>query len=109
MSKKVFDFCNSLVIEERSAVLKYFGSKFPMFFNSNIFYRDMQYGVTSYLDAKGYLISYADAERITDAFIEKLSEENILAKINDITWKITSAEYNTGWSPHPALSAETAA
>jgi hypothetical protein len=49
MGKK--DFLNNLELlkQEEESLLGFLKAKYPMFHNSNFFYRDLQYGVRSFI------------------------------------------------------------
>ena len=75
--------------------LNYLKAKFPVFHNSNFFFRDLHYGVKSYLEKKEMPVSYAEAEKIAEKLVEFLKEKEIFILINENSWKINYPEFVT--------------
>ena len=61
---------------------------YPLFKNSNLFLRDLQYAIKSYFDMKENPISYSQAEKIAREFISELSLTNDLQQIDNKSWKL---------------------
>ncbi len=62
--------------------------RYPLFEQSNIFFRDMQYAIMSYFELKEAPIRYEDAEKLAKDFIESLEHKNELIKLDHKTWKV---------------------
>ncbi|MCF8242765.1 MAG: hypothetical protein K9J16_15410 [Melioribacteraceae bacterium] len=62
--------------------------KYPIFFNSNIFLRDLQYGIRSYFEKKDIDIDYPLAERLAHSYAEHLENDNKFIKISGNAWKV---------------------
>lgn len=62
--------------------------KFPIFFNSNIFLRDLLYAIRSYFERKEKFLSYSQAEKLALEFAEYLEKENEIKKVGKNTWKV---------------------
>ena len=75
--------------------LSYLKAKFPLFHNSNFFFRDLHYGVKSYLEKKEINVSYAEAEEIAEKMAEFLEEKEIFILVNENSWKINYPEFVT--------------
>jgi hypothetical protein len=75
--------------------LNYLKAKFPLFHNSNFFFRDLHYGVKSYLEKKEIFVSYAEAEEITEKMAEFLETKEIFILVNEKSWKINYPEFVT--------------
>jgi len=73
----------------------YLKAKFPLFHNSNFFFRDLHYGVKSYLEKKEIFVSYAEAEEIAEKMAEFLEEKEIFILVNEKSWKINYPEFVT--------------
>ena len=95
MGKK--DFSNNLELLklEDEALLGFLKAKFPMFHNSNFFYRDLQYGLRSFLEKKGIDIAYAEAAKLADAISKEFENKGIFVRVNKIGWKINYPEFTT--------------
>lgn len=95
MAKK--DFSNNLELLKREdeSFLGFLKAKYPMFHNSNFFYRDLQYGVLSFMQKKGNEITYAEAGKLADAISEEFENTGIFVRMNKIGWKINYPEFTT--------------
>jgi hypothetical protein len=62
--------------------------KYPVFKESNIFFRDIQYAIRNYYLKKGRKIDYQKSEKIASEFIEGLVKEGELKKISNNAWKV---------------------
>jgi hypothetical protein len=92
------------VVGNHIEVLNYLKSRFPLYHRSNVFFRDVQYGVRSMLEARGIGVSYPEAERIAQALIEKLEKEKILVRLDHQTWVLRYPDFST-----PQVAAKPAA
>ncbi|HZW38041.1 MAG: hypothetical protein ACM3O3_06120 [Syntrophothermus sp.] len=90
---------NNIVIsikEDPGTFLNFMKTKFPIFHNSNVFFRDIQYGVKSYLEKKDIKASYRIVDDLSEQIIKFLEEQNILLKIKEgINWKLNYPEFVT--------------
>ncbi len=68
--------------------LSYMNERYPIFWNSNIFFRDVQYAIRDYFKIKDALLSYTDAEKLASLFIDHLVTQGKLLKIDFQTWKV---------------------
>lgn len=62
--------------------------KYPVFTNSNLFLRDLQYAIINYFGKKDIKVKYGPAEKIALQFAENLEKQNDLTRINNNTWKV---------------------
>lgn len=76
-------------------LLNYLKAKFPVFHNSNFFFRDFQYGIRSFLEKKEIKASYQMAEKLAKEMAKYYQEKNLFVKINDQTWKVNKTEFVT--------------
>ena len=95
MGKKDFSNNFELIKREDESFLGFLKAKYPMFHNSNFFYRDLQYGVLSFMQKKGNEITYAEAGRLADAISEEFENKGIFVRMNKIGWKINFPEFTT--------------
>lgn len=86
---------NSILTQEKDQILNFLRNRFPIFHNSNFFFRDLQYGLRSYFEKKGINISYPQAEKYALQFADMLEKENIFVKINSQSWKVNFPEFAT--------------
>lgn len=85
----------SLLLNNQEQFLNYLRSKFPLFHNSNFFFRDLQFGIKSYFEKKKILLSYTDSEKLAYFFSSKLLEQGIFEKISDNCWKVNNLNFIT--------------
>ncbi len=95
------------LIAEKTILLNYFKSIFPVFHNSNIFFRDFQYAIQRYLEFKSIKVTYAQAEVITNKLATHLEAEGIFARVNPIGWRLNYKLFKKG-APHTFEVKQTA-
>lgn len=86
---------NNILVQEKNQILNFLRTRFPIFHNSNFFFRDLQYGIRSYFEKRGINISYPQAEKHALEFADLLEKENIFIKINSQSWKVNFPEFAT--------------
>jgi hypothetical protein len=85
--KKIDEQLNHLV-SNKEVVFEFLREKYPLFYNSNIFLRDLQYGIKTYFERKDILIKYPQAEELAFKFAEKMESEDILTRLDTSTWLV---------------------
>jgi hypothetical protein len=73
--------------------LKYLKSKFTLIHLSNFFFRDLHYGVMSYLREHGMKLKYFDAEKVTREVGSILEKNGIFKKIDHQSWLLSYPEF----------------
>jgi len=76
-------------------LLSYLKAKFPVFHNSNFFFRDFQYGIRSFLEKKEMKISYQMAEKLAEEMAKHYEGKNLFVKVNHQGWKINNPDFVT--------------
>jgi hypothetical protein len=94
MNNKINDNLNTL-LQEQKMFLNYLKAKFPVFHNSNFFYRDLEYGIKGYFEKKGSLLKNSVLGAVTDKFLEHLEQENIFVKTSSRAWKVNYPDFVT--------------
>ena len=84
-----------LLKSENEKLLRFLKAKFPMFHNSNFFYRDLQYGIRSFMEKKDIKITYDQAGVLANAVSNDLVEKGTFVKINNQSWKVNYPEFAT--------------
>ena len=82
-----------LLIESQSDFLAFLKSKFSVFHNSNLFFRDLHYGVISYFEQRRQRVAYPDAEQIARAVAVVFEKSGVLKKIDHQTWSVNYPEF----------------
>jgi len=62
--------------------------KYRIFYNSNIFARDLQYAIKQYFEKKDIKITYPEAEELMIKFSGYLISKGDLTKISNNVWKV---------------------
>ena len=73
--------------------LTHLKSRWKVIHHSNIFFRDLQYGVASYLRQRGISISYRDAERLARDVARSFEQQRIFKAIDHQTWLLEYPEF----------------
>jgi hypothetical protein len=81
------------LIENTKELLQHFKSRTQAYHLSNVFFRDFQYAILSYAEAKGLRISYGMAEGLAAQFIVTLETSEILKPIKPGSWMLNYPEY----------------
>ncbi len=92
MHKELKNLLNSLINEERT-VLNYLKSKYPMFHRSNVFFRDIQFGLKHYLENREIKLTYTESEILANEFIKYLESKGILKKISSQIYLLNYPEF----------------
>ncbi|MDI6765857.1 MAG: hypothetical protein QME52_03435 [Bacteroidota bacterium] len=81
------------VISHQAEFLKFLKSKFPVIHNSNLFFRDIHYGIMWYLQEHKLDGRYQIAEKVVQEVIKTFVQNGILKKINEQTWVLDYPEF----------------
>lgn len=81
------------VLNNEKEVLTFLKSKYPLYHLSNVFFRDIQYGIQVFLIRKKMEIGYSDAEKIAREFVAQLEKKKILSPIDKQTWVLQYPEF----------------
>ena len=84
-----------LILKEEKSLLNFLKAKFPMFNNSNFFFRDLQYGIRSFLEKKNIKVSYQEAEYLATEFGNHLEKAGLFERVNSQGWNVRIAEFVT--------------
>ncbi|MBN1302353.1 MAG: hypothetical protein JW995_14145 [Melioribacteraceae bacterium] len=76
------------LLSNKSPFFQFMRERYPLFFNSNIFLRDIQYAIRTYFERKNILISYTEAEELMKKFTQHLESEGQLVRLNYNSWKV---------------------
>ncbi len=76
------------LISNKEVFFNFMKKKYPLFQQSNLFFRDMQYAIMSYFELKEKPLKYEEAEIVAQDFIKKLVDNGELLKLDHKTWKV---------------------
>ncbi|GAB4290586.1 MAG: hypothetical protein Kow0098_09290 [Ignavibacteriaceae bacterium] len=95
MNKKDENKIIRFLTDNREEVFEFLKASFPMFHNSNFFFRDFHYGILRFLNHKNINLTYGQAEKIAKEFAQILEQEGIFIRINQTGWKVNYPEFAT--------------
>jgi hypothetical protein len=93
MNRKTQPELLGMLAENKLSFFEFLKAKYPVFHNSNIFFRDLQYGIQRYFEKKEIKITYKEAEDIAGEFIKQLEKESVFTKVNNIGWRLNFPEF----------------
>lgn len=76
------------LLANQSIFFNFMREKYRVFNNSNIFFRDIQYAIKSFLEKKEQKVKYAEAEKLAVEFIKKMESDGLLIKMSNNAWKV---------------------
>ncbi len=85
----------SALLQNKEEVLQYLKGRIPMFHQSNVFFRDIQYGIQLLLKERGSEVDYAGAERHAREFTSALEDEGVLVPVAPQTWVLNYPPFRT--------------
>jgi hypothetical protein len=78
----------NLFVEKQKDFLNFLKTRFNIFHESNVFFRDLHYGVMSFLQIQGKSHQYSSTEDLTKQIIEEYEGMKVLVRIDDRTWML---------------------
>ena len=98
---------SELVRQNSKEVLQFLKERYPLFHLSNVFFRDLHYGVREYLEKKGVKLGYSAGEGVARDFIKELEAERILVPVDSQTWTLHYPDFRKpqAKAPEPAKPA----
>jgi hypothetical protein len=93
-------------------LLLFLREKFPVIHNSNIFFRDLYYGVMAYMETRGRRLSHAAADGMAKEIAARLVSEGILTPIDHQSWRLNYPQFalpRQAPAPAPAAAKPAAA
>jgi hypothetical protein len=93
------------VLNNEQDVLNYLKDRFPVFHLSNIFFRDIHFGIQSYLKGQHHKVGYTAAEGIARQFIAQLEQKRTLRPVDRQTWVVDHVAFKKPMDK-PAVAAK---
>lgn len=75
--------------------LAYLRSRYPMYHQSNVFFRDVQYGLVDLLRTKGVLLRSDQAQKIARGILGRLEKSRLFLPVDRQTWVVNVPEFKT--------------
>ena len=95
------------LIENKEELLRYLKNRTHAYHLSNLFFRDFHYAILSFAESKRQKLSYGDAEKMAEVFIESLVQSGILKPVKPGSWMLNYPEFRKV-SEKPASLAKAA-
>ena len=73
----------------------YLKERYPIFNNSNIFLRDIQYGIKSFFEKRDIKLSYSQVDILSTSIIQLFEDKNIFQQLTKNTWKVNLFKENS--------------
>ncbi len=83
----------SVILDNEKDVLNFLKARYPMYHLSNVFFRDIQYGIQLLLERKEMAVGYTAAEKIARAFVDQLAKAKILTPIDAQSWVLNYPDF----------------
>lgn len=62
--------------------------KYPVYKSSNVFFRDIQFGLKDFFTKRDQILDYAETEKLAQEVIVLLEQKGILKKLDNNTWTV---------------------
>lgn len=76
------------LMKDRDIFFRFMKNNYPVFYNSNLFLRDIQYSIKMFFHYKGIELGYTQAEKLAKDFGNSLEKEEKLIKNGINSWKM---------------------
>ncbi|MEX2190185.1 MAG: hypothetical protein WEB33_05745 [Bacteroidota bacterium] len=98
----------TFLLENQKDFLSFMKTRYHLFHLSNVFFRDLHYGVMSYLEWKKKPLHYAEAEELTKQLIGELESGGILKNVDRFAFTLQYPDFKKP-PVKPAVPAKPAA
>jgi hypothetical protein len=88
MEKKYID-----LLSNQDELFMFLKSEFKLYHLSNVFFRDLHYGVWEFLEHHGVTLNYGQSEDVAREEAAMLEKKNILKKVDDRTWLLNYPQF----------------
>ena len=72
----------------------YLKDRIPVYHKSNIFFRDVQYGIMGFFKNKKVRITYPQAEEVAGKFLEAMEKMELLRKLDKQSWVLEYPDFS---------------
>ena len=81
------------ILSDTSGFLRFLKSRFPLIHLSNVFFRDLHYGVMEFLSRSGRKMTYTESEKVARRVAQELQQAGILKQIDHQSWLLNYPEF----------------
>jgi hypothetical protein len=85
----------SEILDRKTDILAFLKTRFPLYDKSNVFFRDIQYGIQVFLGRKGIKAGYPESEKIAREFASLMEREGVFVAIDRQSWALHYPEFRT--------------
>jgi hypothetical protein len=82
-----------LFVDNQKDFLKFLKTRLHLYHLSNVFFRDIHYGVMAYLSLNNMDHKYTKTEELTHKVVESLEKANILKDVGRLAWLLVYPEF----------------
>lgn len=93
--------------KNQKELLTFLKSKYHLYHLSNVFFRDLHFGLMAYFEMSKMKVSYSDAEEITRSMIKSWEDAKILRGVGNLAWVLQYPDFKKP-AVKPAPPAKTA-
>ena len=83
------------LIKRHPELLASLKKRIPMYHSSNVFFRDVQFGLQAVLASEGVRLSNRKAEQLARSFASHLEREKIFRPVDQQTWVLQYPDFRT--------------
>ncbi|MBU1098307.1 MAG: hypothetical protein CVV23_02780 [Ignavibacteriae bacterium HGW-Ignavibacteriae-2] len=76
------------LISNKPRFFQFMNERYPVFKNSNIFLRDIQFAIRTYFERKNVVLSYSQSEELMERLTSAMENEKELVKLSNNAWKV---------------------
>lgn len=95
MNKEKIDKLFNQIKTDEEIFIGYIRSRFPFFHKANFFFRDLEYGLKSYLEKRDIKVSSTDNLELTNKVASHFEEKGYLKSVNEGVWKVNMPQFMT--------------
>ena len=84
---------STTIINNQVEFLHFLKAKFPLYHLSNLFFRDLHYGIMSFFNQRGMKIGYSEGELVAREVAQHFERQNVFKKVNQQGWVLHYPEF----------------
>jgi hypothetical protein len=84
------------ILNNQVEFLHFLKSKYPMYHQSNFFFRDLLFGVMAFLPLKKIRVTYQQAEAVAKEVAVQFEKQNVFRRVNRQGWVVLYPEFSAG-------------
>jgi len=101
MKEEKIKLLTDQVINDEEVFFNFLKSKFPLFYKSNLFFRDLEYGIQQFFKKKNMKLSVKETIAVTEKTAAHFEEKEYFKRINDGVWMVNMPQFVTSGPGDP--------